>query len=85
MLDAPVPLLVNGVALKEVPEEDYGAPDEDDDKRDTKNPDIGTLGGDAEEEDADGEFNEHHDDDVCSYGKGLPLNVSVNKFTSLSV
>jgi hypothetical protein len=73
MLDAPVPLLVNGVALKEVPEEDDGAPYENDDERDTEDPDVGTLGGDAEEEDADGEFDEHHDDDVGSYGKGLPL------------
>lgn len=67
--DPIVPLLVDGAALEDVPEEDGEAPDGDDEDADAEDPGVHLLGGgEAEEEDADAELDEAHEDDVCSDG-----------------
>jgi hypothetical protein len=71
--EAVVPLLVDGVTLKDVPEEDAKTPDGNDNDADAKNPDVDLLGSESEKKDADAEFDDHHQEDVSCDSQRLPL------------
>ena len=73
VIERVVPLPRDGLALEEIPEEEHDTPDSHDHEASPEDVAVNLLDGEAEEEDADAELDEHHVDDVRCCCEGLPL------------
>lgn len=68
-----IPLLGNRIALEDIPEKGYHAPEDDDDETDAQDPDVNLLSSKAQKEEPNAELDEHHVEDVAGSSESLPL------------